>query len=181
MSKRTFKSDLSVNGIENIIGQLVSYEDEILIKAEQMIKELSLYGIKAAKYSVCNAFKPYVDFMYSLDFMTDTEVEGNLVGEDNTLLQRVWYNRKGQLTGVAYISPIMMSEFGAGPHALEGHRGTFPSQKHAFDEKWFWRDEAGKLHPSDEDYTMVATQPMYHAFVEMIQRIDTVAKEVFGA
>lgn len=181
MSKRKFKSNLSVDGIQNIVDQLHSYEDEILLKAEQMIKELALCGIKVAEVNVYNTFKPYIDFSYSLDFMTDTVVEGNLVAQDNSLIQRVWYSRNGNLSGVAYISPSMMSEFGAGPFAIEGHRGTFPGQKHAMQDKWFWRDESGKLHSSNEDYTMVATQPMYHAFVEMIQKVDEVAKKVFGA
>ena len=181
MSNRTFKSNLSVDGINNLIDQLQGYEDELLIKAELMIRELARYGIKAAEFNVYNKFRPFVDFVYKLDFMTDTEVEGNLIGQDNSLIQRVWYARKGQLAGVAYISPVMMSEFGAGPYAQEGHRGTFPNQKHAFESKWFWRDSSGKLHSSEEDYTMKATQPLYHAFVEMMQKADQVAREVFGA
>ena len=180
MSKRIFKSDLSISGISNIISQLHDYEDEIIVKANMVVRQLAEMGIKVAEYSVYNEFRPFIDFVYKPDFMTETEVEGNLIGKDNTLIQRVWYGRKGQMAGVAYISPVMMSEFGAGPYAQQGHRGSFPGQKHAFEPKWFWRDEAGMLHSSEEDYTMVATQPMYHAFIEMMQKADKVVRQVFG-
>lgn len=181
MSKRNFKSNLSISGINNIVSQLTDYEDEILVKAEMMVRQLADMGIRVAEYSVYNEFRPFIDFVYKPDHTTDTEVEGNLIGKDNRLIQRVWYGRKGQMVGTAYISPVMMSEFGAGPYAQEGHRGTFPGQKHAFESKWFWRDDAGELHSSEEDYTMIATQPMYHALVEMMQRVDEVARMVFGA
>ena len=181
MSKRIFKSDLSTDGITNIISQLYDYEDEIIVKAEMMVRLLADMGIRVAEYTVHEEFRPFIDFVYKPDIRTDTEVEGNLIGKDNTLIHRVWYGRKGQLVGSAFISPVMMSEFGAGPYAQNGHRGTFPGQKHAFETQWFWRDEAGELHSSEEDYTMVATQPMYHAFIEMMQKVDHVAKQVFGA
>ena len=182
MSKRKFKSNLSVDGIQNIVDQLHDYaDDELLVKAEMIVRQLAFMGIKVAEYSVFSDFRPYIEFVYKPDFTTDTEVEGNLIGQDTTLIHRVWYGRKGNVAGQADVSPVMMSEFGAGPYAQNGHRGSFPGQKHAMQSKWFWRDADGTLHSSEEDYTMVATQPMYHAFVEMMQRVDEVAKQVFGA
>ena len=84
------------------------------------------------------------------------------------------------MAGQADISPILMSEFGAGPYAHSGHRGTFPGQKHADQPQWFWRDQSGVLHSSEDDYGMVSTQPMYRAFIEMKQRVEEVVRIVFG-
>ena len=73
-----------------------------------------------------------------------------------------------------------MSEYGAGFYALNGHRGTFPGQRHAFKSEWFWYDGNGVKHSSEEDYHMIATQPMYRALVDMMLNVEKVAKEVFG-
>ena len=74
-----------------------------------------------------------------------------------------------------------MSEYGAGWYALNGHRGTFPGQTHAFESEWFWYDVFGRKHSSEEDYHMIATQPMYKALIDMIQNVQAVAKEVFDS
>ena len=183
MSKRIFKSDLSVDGIQNIINQLHDYaDDELYVKAEMMVRQLADMGIRVAEYSVYDVFRPHIDFVYEpLSTTTDYRVDGQLVGRDNSVIHRVWYSRLGAFQGEADVSPILMSEFGAGPYALHGHRGTFPKQRNAFKSEWFWYDVSGKKHSSEEDYTMIATQPMYHALVEMMQKVDMVARMVFGA
>ena len=181
MSKRIFKSDLSTNGISNIVSQLKDYEDEIIVKANMVVRQLAEMGIRVAEYSVYPEFQPHIDFVYEpLSSSTEYRVDGQLVGRDNSVIHRVWYGRKGKMAGEADISPILMSEFGAGFYAEKDHRGTFPGQKHAMESQWFWRDASGELHSADEDYTMIATQPMYRAFVEMKQRVEEVVRNVFG-
>ena len=181
MSRRIFKSNLSVDGITNLISQLQGYEDEIMVKAEMMVRLLADFGIRAAEYSVYDDYRPHIDFVYEPLSRDVDMVEGQLVGRDNSVIHRVWYTRLGAVSGEADVSPILMSEFGAGPYALNGHRGTFPNQRNAFKSEWFWYDVSGKRHSSEEDYHMIATQPMYHAFVEMMQKADHVARQVFGA
>ena len=174
MSNRVFKSDLSTEGIQRLIDQLNEYADVTLPHlADTLVRKLAEIGITVAEYSVYSSFRPYIEFKYEMKGLG----EGELVGSDNVLIHRVWYNKHGR--NEADISPLLMSEYGAGPYALDGHRGTFPGQTHAFESEWYWKDENGQLHSSEEDYTMVATQPMYRAMIAMMQKVQSVAKEVF--
>lgn len=86
------------------------------------------------------------------------------------------------------VNMLLMVEFGAGirynsvanPLAAEYGMGvgTFPDQKHAFDEKgWFFMGEDGKWHHS---FGIQATMPMYHAYEEILKNISKVARESFA-
>ena len=176
MSNRVFKGNLSTEGIQGIIDELQKYADvDLPHLADELVRRLAEIGITVAEYSVFSSFRPYIEFKYE----THGLGVGELVGQDNALIHRVWYTKGGQVSGEADISPLLMSEYGAGPYALQGHRGTFPNQKNAFKSEWFWYDQSGVKHSSEEDFTMIATQPMYRALVEMMNRVTKVAKEVF--
>lgn len=176
MSNRVFKGDLSTEGIQRIIDQLNHYADvDLPHLADVLVRRLAEVGITVAEYTVYSTFRPYIEFRYDVKGLA----EGELVASDNGLIHRIWYTKGGQVAGVADISPLLMSEYGAGPYALNGHRGTFPNQTHAFESVWYWYDESGNKHSSEEDYTMIATQPMYKALVEMMNRVTAIAKEVF--
>lgn len=178
MSRKTLKADLSTEGIQSIIDQLNDYVNvELKHKADVLVRKLAEIGITVAEYSVYSDFRPYIEFRYD----TISLGAGELVGEDVKLIHRIWYTKGGQVSGKADISPLLMSEYGAGPYALQGHRGTFPGQKNAFRSEWYWYDESGTKHSSEEDYTMVSTQPMHRALLEMIRKAEAVAREVFRA
>ena len=178
MSNRILKSDLSTEGINGIIEQLRQYSDVALpTMADELVRRLAEVGITVAEYSVYATFRPYIEFKYETKGLGD----GELVASDNTLIHRVWYTKSGSKGGEADISPLLMSEYGAGPYAMTGHRGTFPGQKHAFQSVWYWYDQNGNKHSSEEDYTMISTQPMYRAMVEMMNRVNAIAKEVFSS
>lgn len=179
MSNRTFRSNLSTEGLNKLIGQLKTYEDELDILADEIVQELADRGIRVAEYSVYGDWRPCIEFRYEPKNLG----EGELIGEDITLIHRIWYTSKNvniKNQREAYVSPLLMSEYGAGFYALNGHRGTFPGQRHAFKSKWFWYDANGVKHSSEEDYHMIATQPMYRALVDMMLNVEKVAKEVFG-
>lgn len=177
MSNRVFKGNLSTEGINGIIAQLQRYNDvDLPHMADEIVRRLAEIGITVAEYSVYSTFRPYIEFRYEPESLG----VGELVGSDNALIHRIWYTKGGAVKGDADISPLLMSEYGAGPYALEGHRGTFPEQKHAFESEWFWYDSGGVKHSSEEDYTMVSTQPMYRALIEMTNKAVQVAKEVFS-
>lgn len=178
MSNRVFKGNLSTEGIQSIIDQLNHYAYvDLPHLADELVRRLAEVGITVAEYTVYSTFRPYIEFKYE----TKGLCAGELVGSDITLIHRIWYTKGGQVSGEADISPLLMSEYGAGPYALDGHRGTFPEQKHAMQNEWFWYDQSGTKHSSEEDYTIVSTQPMYKALVEMINKAKAVAKEVFKA
>ena len=176
MSNRVFKGSLSTEGIQSIIDQLNHYANvDLPHLADELVRRLAEVGITVAEYSVFSAFRPYIDFRYE----TKSLGVGELVGQD-TLIHRVWYTKGGAVKGEADISPLLMSEYGAGPYALQGHRGTFPNQTHAFQSEWYWYDASGTKHSSEEDYTIISTQPMYKALVEMMNKVTAIAKEVFS-
>ena len=177
MSNRVFKGDLSTEGIQSIIDQLNQYAHvDLPHLADVFVRKLAEVGITVAEYSVFSVFRPYIEFRYD----TKGLGVGELVGSDNALIHRVWYTKGGNVKGEADISPLLMSEYGAGPYADSDHRGTFPGQTHAFQNEWYWYDATGTKHSSAQDYTMISTQPMYKALVEMMEKAETVAKEVFN-
>ena len=182
MSNRVYKSNLSTSGINNLISQLEAYAEVDLPNiADMIVRRLAAIGIRVAEYSVYSDWRDCIEFKYE---PTGFDLgQGEVIARDTTLIHRVWYaSKKTSIKNQreAYISPLLMSEFGAGWYALTGHRGTFPGQRHAFESEWFWYDVNGKKHSSEEDYHMVATQPMYRAFVEMMLNVDKVAREVFA-
>lgn len=176
MSNRVYKGTLSTEGIQSIIDQLNHYADvELPHLADVLVRRLAEVGITVAEYTVHNEFRPYIEFKYD----TAGLGVGELVGQDATLIHRIWYTKGGAVAGEADISPLLMSEYGAGPYAVRGHRGTFPDQKHAFQSEWFWYDANGMKHSSEDDPTIVSTQPMYKAMYQMIKSAERVARKVF--
>ena len=178
MSNKVYKSNLSTEGISKLISQLTAYRDELDLIADEIVNRLAERGIMVAEYSTMSDWRDLIEFKYEPKNLG----EGELVGKDITLIHRVWYTSKNaniRNQREAYVSPLLMSEYGAGQYAIDGHRGTFPGQRHAFESEWFWYDGNGKRHSSEEEPHMVATQPMYRAFVDMMLNVEKVAKEVF--
>lgn len=179
MSNRNYKSDLSTDGIKRIITQLKQYSDVDLPKiADIIVRRLSEMGIAVAKSVVYDDWRQYIEFQY----VPMKLGAGNLTAWDIKPVHRIWYSskKKGAKKKEADVSALWMSEYGAGWYALTGHRGSFPGQTQAFKSEWFWYDTSGRKHSSEEDYHMIATQPMYRAFVEMMVNVDRVAREVFS-
>lgn len=177
MSNRVFKGNLSTEGINSIIAEINHYADvDLPHMADELVRRLAEIGITVAEYSVYSTFRPYIEFKYEPESLG----VGDLIGSDNALIHRIWYTKGGEVKGEADISPLLMSEYGAGPYAAQGHRGTFPEQTHAFQSEWFWYDSGGVKHSSEEDYTIISTQPMYRALVAMMDKAVAVAKEVFS-
>lgn len=177
---RVLTSDLSTQGLNRLIRQLKDFRDDLDVIADEIVNKLAERGIRVAEYSVYSDWRDLIEFRYEPMNLG----EGELVGESIQLIHRVWYTSSTpsiQNEREAYVSPMLMSEYGAGPHALEGHRGTFPGQRHAFKSEWRWFDRNGTPHSSKDDDHMIATQPMYKAFLEMMQEVEKVAKEVFDS
>lgn len=181
MSHRKFKSDLSSEGLTELIRQLKHYADvDLPAMADMIVRRLADEGIKVADYTVYGDWREYVEFVYEpITTGTSGNAEGELVGRDITPVHRVWYSKSGQ-ESEADVSALWMSEFGAGEYARSGFRGTFPGQKHAFQSVWYWYDASGNKHSSKEDYHMISTQPMYKALVAMIAKANAIVREVFN-
>ena len=83
----------------------------------------------------------------------------------------------------AEVNSIMMAEYGSGQFAINGHRGTFPNQKHAFEDSWWYATEIGPDgRPTDwhRNSGVTPTMPMYKAWYEMKTTIYLVGRRVFN-
>ena len=105
-----------------------------------------------------------------------------MLASENGKIISSWKTKDGIKT--AEVSPLLMAEFGSGrgaenPMKVEGvGQGTFPNQTHAFDmEGWYWIDLEGNLNHS---YGITAKMPMYKARNIIIEKVTTIAKEVFS-
>lgn len=174
-----FSADLFQKGsVERLISELESYRDGLKARSMEFVSRLADIGIRAAERHLGD-YAGMVEFTKELD---DGNAVCMLIGRDKQKVISRW-RYKGDWKE-AEVSPLLMSEFGSGWFAevifpvAEGEvgQGTFPGQKHAFDEQgWHWTDGTG-YHIS---YGEQPTHPMFNAWLQMRSQIETVAKNVF--
>ena len=175
------KEDLSVKGIENVKKKLIQYRDvELPRKCKEFVERLANEGITVGKQNV-GGFGKYITFSMKTDPYKDG-CKAIMLASENGKIISSWQTKDGIKT--AEISPLLMAEFGSGwgaenPMKVEGFgQGTFPNQTHAFDaEGWYWIDLEGNLNHS---YGITAKMPMHKARNTIIEKVTTIAKEVFG-
>lgn len=181
MAKKVFKSDLSVKGVEALKSQLLQYKNvEIQNKCKELVIRLANEGITVGKQNV-GGFGKYITFSMKTDPYKDG-CKAIMLASENGKIISSWQTKDGIKT--AEVSPLLMAEFGSGwgtenPMKVEGvGQGTFPNQTHAFDrEGWYWIDLEGNLNHS---YGITAKMPMYKARNTIIEKVTTIAKEVFS-
>ena len=114
-----------------------------------------------------------------------------VVAQEMSVINASWLRGNQQID--AEVSPLLMAEFGAGPHAIvwEGvnnntdtlsdgtriGRGTFPDQTHAFESSWWYMDLNKQWHQASG---VKPTRPMHNAMLEIIAQVNATAREVFG-
>lgn len=179
MARYVFKSDLSVDGIKNLQQQLMNYRDVILKdKLKRIALELATIGIDVAS----------------------AQVDSSPLGHYVTLktdISPLRYGTRAILTGIGEVkyapekepfNLLLAIEFGAGiyynpkpnPNASDFGLGvgTFPNQVHAFEDGWyFWDEASGEWKYS---HGVKATMPFHKADIAMITSIKQVVKEVFS-
>lgn len=186
ISINLFKSD----SIERAIKMLEKRKAKLVKQSELFVNKLADVGIRAAEKHTGD-YKGYISFTKEkyreMDFDSgDDTIVCLLVARDREKIISRWrYRSEPSGWKEAEVSPLLMAEFGSGWFAEvifpveEGSvgQGTFPDQKHAKDEYgWWWNDEEGR-HYSYGEYP---THPMFHAAIEMLDQIQSVAKGVFG-
>ena len=179
MSKKVFKSDLSVKGIEALKRQLLQYKDNLPIKCEKLVSRLLQSGIAVSKARINESpLGKYVT--------VTTNISADKMGCKGILLAK---GAVKEQEGYAPFSILLAIEFGAGvhynptPNPLIGSEfpygvGTFPGQTHAYQDTWFyWDENSQEWKPT---HGVKATMPMYSADMEIIQNVVKFAKEVFA-
>lgn len=173
------KEDLSVKGIESVKKKLIQYRDvELPRKCKEFVTRLLQSGVAVSKAKIDESpLGKYVTVA--------TDISADKMGCKGILLAK---GEVKEQEGYAPFSILLAIEFGSGihynpkPNPLSAEMGygvgTFPGQLHAFQsEGWMYWDE--KAQEWRHTYGVKATMPMYSADMEMIQKVEKIAKEVF--
>lgn len=165
------------------IRNVRKYQERLQKACRQYVEELANLGIKVAKGN---------EGAYAGKILYDKKIEPKAHGctcimiAEGAEIERKWKTKGGIQT--ANVNALLMSEFGSGWLAdndmakewgANAGQGTFPDQKHAFDTRgWWWTDEDGITH--HHSFGEEPTYPMYNAYLEMYQQMNTIAKKVFS-
>ena len=179
------KAKLNSADIRRMAVDVERYQIEFQIKVHTVLQRLADKGIVAAAMSVGNMGN-YITFTKQNDPYSVT-----IVAKETSLILSEWI-RYG-ITVHAELSPLLMSEFGAGRHAIiwegltehtntlpdgtEIGRGSFPGQTHAFEDSWRYMDVSGNWHTASG---IKPTRPLHNAVIEIITQVEATAREVFG-
>ena len=179
MSKKVFKSDMSVKGIDNLIREIQKYKDDLPNKCKKLVSELLQKGVDVSKARISDSpLGKYVT--------VTTNISSEKMGCKGILLAK---GAVKEQEGYAPFSILLAIEFGSGvhfnptPNPLIGSKfpygvGTYPGQTHAHQDTWFyWDENTQEWKPT---HGVKATMPMYNADMEIIQNVVKYAKEVFA-
>ena len=173
----TIKVSLSADSLLKAAEAVRTYKDSLKDKCREFREQLIDIGISTGE-SNCGKYAGMIVFKRD-DEGADKSL---LVATDGKKVIREWRYR-GDTKSVE-VSPLLMAEFGSGwfsENLLEVAgvgQGTFPDQKHAFDEGgWRWTTLDNVTHHSVGE---IPTHPMYAAMMQMQSDIDRIARQVFG-
>lgn len=176
---KVLEAKLSVSSLNDLKKQLLHYRDDLPNKCEKLISRLLQSGVEVANASISESpLGKYVTIT--------TNISSDKMGCDGILLAKGAIKEND---GYAPFSVLLAIEFGAGIHYNKNPHpkanefglgvGTFPGQIHAFQDTWFYWDEAAQeWRPT---HGVKATMPMYNADMEMIKNIARIAKDIFGS
>lgn len=174
------QAKLNSKSIQKLIDDLKDYRDSLPVKNETFMNRLLDVGIEVAE-SYKGFYGGFIVFKKEVE-PGKSKCVGVLTGENSSRLISYW-NKYGKIVS-AEISPILFAEFGSGPLAevlfdVPGvGQGTFPDQTHADSAKgWWYKGINGVWYHSNG---FKPSHPMYHAEMEMLAQINSIAREVFG-
>lgn len=183
------KLKLTEESINKAIQELERYKASIPKKLDLFVRRLSNEGIMVAETFTqvqlddMGSLGNLVEFNCKIEHGQNVTI-GYFVGKDKAKFISQWVVKDPE-TGrevikSAEVSPILFYEFGAGKYAIDGHRGTFPSDTASEnankDGGWWYKDLDGEWYHS---VGTQPTQPMFHAWEDMKKRIRKIGKEVF--
>ena len=173
------KADLSVKGIESAKKKLIQYRDvELHRKCKEFVERLLQSGVSVSRAKIDEStLGKYVT--------VTTDISADKMGCKGILLAK---GEVKEQEGYAPFSILLAIEFGSGihynhtPNPIIGSEfpygvGTFPGQIHANEDTWFyWDEKSQEWRPT---HGVKATMPIYSADMEMIQKVEKIAKQVF--
>ena len=178
--KTVYVSLTNKDSISKAIKELEEYKKSLEYKNDLFIRKLTEIGVEVAQEAIARGKgDTSKDARFSIVYNhTDYVIKGQII-----LTSTPKYDKDGRV-----FYPHLAWEFGAGIHFNNGNAhplaaemgmgvGTFPGQKFALNDFWWYKDRLGHLHLSQGTQ---AAMPMYKASVEIINQIDLIAAEVFN-
>lgn len=172
MASRTIKVPFSVDGLTKLANNFQKYTDNIIRKNQYFVERLATLGIPVIDAKIAESQGDS-----EKGHSTHIEIQG--LGQSTCMAKLVVNNKD-----------ILFIEFGAGIHFNNAKKnnpkaaelgygvGSYPGQTHAFNEKgWYYTNGAGSAIHS---FGTEATEPLQSAVVEIISRIEEIAREVFS-
>ena len=183
MARILCKTKISLDGLDTVINALKDYEERLQWKCELLVQRLADVGINVAKQNILvedNGL--WIDrsnlVYFEKEYASSIDGATCIVVPFSSPYVSLWKKSKdGKEILSAEVDPLLMAEFGSGARAIEGHRGTFPNQKHAEEGAWAWYDQYGAKHVSSGG---APSRPILKAKEEIVQQIRLVAFEVFS-
>ena len=179
MATKKYKVDiLSQSSIGRLIKDLQLYQNDLQNKTRLLAQRLAERGIVVAGARIGQS-------PLGKHVTIRTEISEDVVGTRAILIA---VGDVIESEGYEPFNTLLAIEFGAGVYYNEKENpkgpefgygpGTFPGQIHAFDDGWYYWDEAAQTWK----YThgVKATMPMYSASVAILQDAVRIAKEVFA-
>ena len=175
MARRTIQADLTTSSIESLIQQLESYKQEIVDKNVLFVEKLAKIGIPVIDTKIMQA-------QGDSDKAHDTEI--SVVSSADVTTATLKLSGKQILfiefpTGIYYNNAVhhpKAAEFGYGVGTYGKSKTGRPSRG-LYPGYWWYKGDDGNMHFSRGTE---CTMPMYSASLEIIRRVQEVAKEVFG-
>ena len=149
---KVIKVQASSKGMRDLQKELAKYRDDLQKKSELFVSRLASLGITVGKAN-CGEYKTAIAFTKTIYSDSQGHSIAYVIADDKFPILREWMYH-GDIKQVN-ISPLYMAEFGSGwyakpllaPPSGNGGQGTFPGQKHAFDEDgWTWTTPDGEEH-----------------------------------
>ena len=181
---KTIYVGLSVDEIQKAKKELIAYRDSLRFKCEKFVSRLADEGISVGTARLSGELGSYVTFEKKVS-MAKYSARAVIIASSPSVT-RSWLTKDGEKS--VDISPLLMQEFGAGPHAdglknseyaskLGMGRGTFPGQTHADEDEWWWMDTDGNWQKGSGEE---ATMPVFGAIQKIQSIIVETAREVFS-
>lgn len=177
---------LNSTSLKQAANEVRDYGNDLQIKVYNVLRKLAEKGIAVAEQTVGSLGK-YITFSRRSE--TDGMV---IIAQETSVILAQWTLKNGE-PREEEVSPLLMAEFGAGPHAIIWHgqdndtnvmpsgrkvgRGEFPHQTHAFESSWYYMDKSGNWQVSTG---IKPTRPLHNAVMELISTVDATVREVFG-
>ena len=168
---KTITFSLSQKSIKKAIKEIEEYKVYLKQKTIELRQALAQVGLETAESNVSG----FDGITFEIREDGDTTL---LVGWSAKQIRTWWNTREGQVIDENY-SPILMAEFGSGKHAVQGHRGTYPTGKgNGLKDRWSYKPSKDEAPVWTDGET--PTRPMMKASDEMASKVIEVARKVFG-